>query len=307
MNTIFWMIIQVLAVIAIAPLFDGIARIIRAKMQSRVGPPDMFQTYRDLAKLFTRNKTVPKYSHWVFRYAPYMLFATTAAMLAAIPVTYSTNFNGGVISDIFVLIYLGALFRFVFGVASMDSGSPFAAIGGSREQMVGVFVEPVMIICLIVVMLLAKTSNLVEIQYMVKHGEIGYQIPAFAVASIALLWAVYVESGRNPYDLAEAEQELQEGLLSEYCAGDLALSHMALTIKQFAMIGLFLSVFEPWNFENPILALVTFIVKTGVFYVAAVFIDNLGPRYKLLKGFKRESSFVLIVAFISLILYAVGV
>ena len=307
MNTIFWMIIQVLAIVAVAPLFDGIARIIRAKMQSRVGPPDMFQTYRDLFKLLKRGKTIPKYSHWVFRYAPYMLFATTATMLAALPVTYSTSVEGGVLADVFVIVYLGALFRFVFGVASMDSGSPFAAIGASREQMIGVFVEPILIICLIVVMLLAKTSNLVEIQYMVRHGEIGYQIPAFAIASIAFLWAMYVETGRNPYDLAEAEQELQEGLLSEYCGSDLALSHMALTIKQFVMIGLFLSIFEPWNFENPILALLIFIIKTGVFYVAAVFIDNLGPRYKLLKGFKKESHFVLIVAFISLILYVVGV
>jgi len=307
MSTIFWMIIQVLAVIAIAPLFDGIARIVRAKMQSRVGPPDIFQTYRDLKKLFKRNKTVPKYSHWVFKYAPYILFATTATMLAALPVTYSTDITAGMIADVFVIVYLGALFRFIFGVASMDSGNTFAAIGGNREQMIGVFVEPVLIICLIVVMLLAKSSNLVIIQNLVREGEIGYQFPSFAIASIAFLWAIYVETGRNPYDFAEAEQELQEGLLSEYCAEDLALSHLTLMIKQFAMIGLFLTIFEPWNFKNPLLALIVFIIEAGFFYVAAVFIDNLGPRYRLLKEFKKESTFVLVIAFISLILYAIGV
>jgi len=82
---------------------------------------------------------------------------------------------------------------------------------------------------------------------------------------------------------------------------------MALMVKQFAMIGLFLSIFEPWNFENPLMALIIFIIKSGIFYVAVVFIDNLGPRYKLLKGFKKNSSFVLGIAFIALILYAVGV
>ncbi len=50
-----------------------------------------------------------------------------------------------------------------------------------------------MMTSLLVVMLLAQTSNLAEIQEMVRSGEIGYQIPAFAVASISFLWAMYVE------------------------------------------------------------------------------------------------------------------
>jgi len=307
METLFWMFIQVVSIIAIVPLFDGTARILRAKMQSRVGPKDIFQTYRDLYKLFKRNKTVPKYSHWIFRYAPFLLVGVSCALIAALPITYSDNFNAGAFSDVFVIIYLGALFRFIFGVAGMDSSSPFAAIGSSREQMLGVFVEPVAVFCLIVVMLLAKTSNLVVINDMVKNLQIGYQYPSFAVASIAFLWAMYVETGRKPYDLAEAEQELLEGPVGEYSGSDLALAHISLSVKQIAMMGLFFVIFEPWNFSNPLLALLVFILETGIFYVGAVLIDNLGPRYKLLKGFKKNAQFALVIAFISAILYAVGV
>lgn len=307
METLFWMFIQVVSIAAVIPLFDGIARILRAKMQSRVGPKDIFQTYRDLFKLLKRNKTLPENTHWVFRYAPYILIGISCALIAALPITYSHSFSAGAYSDIFVIIYLGALFRFIFGVAGMDSGSPFAAIGSSREQMLGVFVEPVAVFCLIVVMLLAKTSNLVVINDMVRNLQIGYQYPSFAVASIAFLWAMYVETGRNPYDLAEAEQELQEGSLSEYAGSDLALAHFSLSLKQIAMIGLFFVIFEPWNFSNPLLALAVFIMEMGIFYVSAVLIDNLGPRYKLLKGFKKNAQFALVVAFISAILYAVGV
>jgi formate hydrogenlyase subunit 4 len=308
MNSIFWMVIQVVTIVAVMPFFDGIARIVRARMQSRKGPNSVFQTYYDIFKLLKRGgKTTPKYSHWFFRYAPFMLFAANAAILAALPITYSDNINAGAYADIFVIIYLGALARFIFGVASMDSGSPFAAIGGSREQMLAVFVEPVAIICLIVVMLLAKTSNLVVIQNLVREGVVGYQIPAFAVASIAFLWASYVETGRNPYDLAEAEQEVLEGVAGEYSGSDLAIVDVALMIKQVAMIGLFLSIFEPWNFTNPLLALFIFIIEIGIFYVGATFIDNLGPRYKLLKGFKKNASFAFSVAFVALILYVVGV
>lgn len=306
MQTILLMIFQVVVIILIAPLFDGMARKLRAKLQSKQGS-DFFQTYRDIIKLFKRARTVPNCSHWVFRYAPFFLFATSAAILAAIPITYNQNENFGVYSDIFVILYLGALLRFVFGVASIDSGNPFAATSGSREQMIGVYVEPVMIICLIVVMFVAGTSNLVQIQNMVKGGIIGYHIPSFAVASIAFLWCMYVETGRKPFDLAEAEQELQEGVLGEYAGSDLALVQAALILKQFAMIGLFLTIFEPWNFANPILAIIVFVLKTGVFYVLAVFIDNFGPRFQITSSLRKNAIAAMSIAFVALILYVVGV
>ncbi|WP_169764613.1 respiratory chain complex I subunit 1 family protein [Campylobacter mucosalis] len=302
MQTIFLMILQVVVIVLVAPLFDGMARKLRARLQSKQGS-DIFQTYRDIAKLFKRSRTIPACSHWVFRWAPFFLFASSAAILAAIPITYNQHAEFGAYSDIFVILYLGALLRFIFGAASMDSGNPFAATGGGREQMLGVYVEPVMIMCLIVVMLVAKTSNLVAIQEMVKTGVIGYQIPAFAVASIAFLWCMYVETGRKPYDLAEAEQELQEGLLGEYAGSDLGLVQAALILKQFAMIGLFLTIFEPWNFNNPFLALIIFVLKAGVFYVAAVFIDNFGPRFKMTSSLRKNAVGALAIAFVALSLY----
>ena len=301
MQTILLMIFQVVVIVLVAPLFDGMARKLRAKLQSKQGS-DFFQTYRDIIKLFRRGRTVPECSHWVFRWAPFFLFATSAAVLAAIPITYSKDTVFGAYSDIFVILYLGALLRFVFGAASMDSGNPFAATGGGREQMLGVYVEPVMIMCLIVVMLAAKTSNLVEIQEMVRTGVIGYQIPSFAVASIAFLWCMYVETGRKPFDLAEAEQELQEGVLGS----DLGLVQASLILKQFAMIGLFLSIFEPWNFSNPFLAIIVFVIKTGVFYVAAVFIDNFGPRFKMTSSLRKNALGALAISFVALTLYVVG-
>lgn len=307
MSSLFWMIFQVIAIILVAPLFDGMAKVLKARLQARQGAPDFFQTYRNIIKLFKRSKTVPSPSHWVFRTGPYTLFAAGAAILAAMPITYSANSLAGAYSDIFVVIYLGALLRFIFGAASIDSGNPFASVGGSREQMIGVFVEPVIMGSLLVVMLLAQTSNLVEIQSMVRNGSIGYHIPAFAIASISFLWAMYVESGRTPYDLAEAEQELQEGVLGEYSGSDFGLAHAALILKQFAMIGMFLSIFEPWSFDNPLLALLVFLLKAGIFYVAAVFIENFGPRYKLMTGFKFNAIAALSVTFIALTLYVIGV
>lgn len=307
MDSIFFMILQVIVIILVAPFFDGVARVLRARLQSRKGPPDFFQTYKDISKLFKRARTIPRCSHWVFRYGPYTLFGAGAALLAVMPITYGSGSVAAYASDIFVVLYIAAMLRYIFGIASIDSGNPFAGVGGSREQMLAVFVEPVMMTSLLVVMLLAQTSNLAEIQEMVRSGEIGYQMPAFAVASISFLWAMYVESGRNPYDLAEAEQELQEGVLGEYCGADFGLAHAGLILKQFAMIAMFLTIFEPWTFDNPFLALIIFVMKAGIFYVAAVFIDNFGPRHKLLTSLRANAIAALSVSFIALILYVVGV
>ncbi|WP_404318254.1 respiratory chain complex I subunit 1 family protein [Malaciobacter canalis] len=307
MDSILFMILQVISIVLIAPLFDGMARKLRAKLQSREGAPDFFQTYRDISKLLKRSRTAPSCAHWVFKTGPFALFAAGAALLATIPITYSSNSFAGAYADVLVFIYLGALLRFAFGATSIDSGNPFAGVGGGREQILGIFVEPVIMISLLVVILLAGTTNLVEIQHLVRSGEIGYHTPAFAIASISFLWAVYVETGRKPYDLAEAEQELQEGVLGEYSGSDFSIAHAALILKQVAIIGLFLTIFEPWNFENPFLALIVFILKVGIFYVAAVFIDNFGPRFKVLTSLKNSAIPPLIISIIALILYVVGV
>ncbi len=302
----FYLLLQLLCAILIAPLFDGIARKLRAKFQSRIGP-SIFQTYRDLLKLLKRGRTKSHSTSFIYSIAPYLLFATTAAMFCVLPITYGSYSVFASFSDIFVLMYLGALYRLIFILCGFDTANPFAGVGSSREATIGFYTEAVAIICLVVVMLGAGTSNLPFIASMVREGTYGYFIPSFAIASTAFLWVMYVETGRKPYDLAEAEQELQEGMLGEYCGKDLAIIDVALMLKQFSMIGFFLVIFEPWSFENPLLSLLLFLVEVGILYVFAVFIDNFGPRFTMNKGMKYTMLFPLSIASIALMLYIIGV
>ncbi len=302
----FYLLLQLLSAIAVAPLFDGIARKLRAKFQSRIGP-SIFQTYRDLFKLLKRGRTKSHSTSFIYQLSPYLLFATTAAMFCALPITYRSYSPLASFSDVFVLIYLGALYRFVFIISGFDTANPFAGVGSSREATIGFYTEAVAIICLIVVMLGTGTSNLPLISSMIRGGSYGYFIPSFAIASTAFLWVMYVETARKPYDLAEAEQELQEGMLGEYCGKDLAVIDVALMLKQFSMLGFFLILFEPWNFLNPFLSLIVFLIEVGVLYVLAVFIDNFGPRFTMGKGMKTTMLFPLSIACTALVLYIIGV
>jgi formate hydrogenlyase subunit 4 len=303
----FYLLLQLVSAILVAPLFDGISRKLRAKFQSRIGP-SVFQTYYDIYKLLKRGRTKSHSTSYIYQISPYLMFITAAAMFCALPITYSTH---SVIlsqfSDIFVLLYLGALFRFIFIVAGIDTANPFAGVSASREGTIGFYTEEVAVICLIVVMMGTGSSNLPFITSLVQEGTYGYAIPSFSIASTAFLWVMYVETGRKPYDLAEAEQELQEGVLGEFCGKDFAIIDVAILLKQFAVLGFFLVIFMPWRFEHPLLSLIVFLAEVGFLYVMGVFIDNFGPRFTINKGMKRTMLFALSVSCASLVLYIMGI
>lgn len=303
----FYLLLQLVSAILVAPLFDGISRKLRAKFQSRMGPC-IFQTYYDIYKLLKRGRTKSYSASYIYQISPYVMFVSAAAMFCALPIAYGTHsVTLSQFSDIFVLLYLGALFRFVFIVAGIDTANPFAGISASREGTIGFYTEEVAVICLIVVMMGTGTTNLPLITSLIQDGSYGYTIPSFSIAATAFLWVMYVETGRKPYDLAEAEQELQEGVLGDFCGKDLAIIDVAILLKQFAVLGFFLVIFIPWRFENPILALISFLVEVGFLYVMSVFIDNFGPRFTINKGMKKTMLFALAIACTSLLLYIMGI
>lgn len=299
MSDIIFMILQLLCLLAVAPLFDGIARKLRAKYQARQGVPIM-QTYRDIYKLISRSRVHPSYSNPLYVYAPYVLVATSAAMFCSLPIMYDKFAPLG-FSDVFVFLYLGVFFKFVYGAAAIDSANPFAGVSASREAMVGIYAEPIIMLSLCVVVFSLGTSAMPEIKNMS-----GVFLPSVVVAGVAFLWAMYIETGRKPYDLAEAEQELQEGLLSEYSGSDLALIQTAMIIKQFSMFGFFLMLFVP-SFGNPVVDILAFIIEAGALYILAVFIDNFSPRYKILDSLKLNVLTPTLIALGAAVLFVLGV
>ena len=76
--------VQMLLVLALAPLLLGVTRWIRARMLRRRGPP-VIQPYRDLLKLIRKEAVVADNASWLFRAAPYMIFAATWVAAALVP------------------------------------------------------------------------------------------------------------------------------------------------------------------------------------------------------------------------------
>ena len=78
-----------LLVLAIAPLVLGITRKVKARLLRRIGPP-LWQPYLDLWKLMHKEAVLAHNASWIYRAAPYFVFAVTWVAAALVP-TYATN------------------------------------------------------------------------------------------------------------------------------------------------------------------------------------------------------------------------
>ncbi|HHN8348575.1 respiratory chain complex I subunit 1 family protein [Morganella morganii] len=277
-------VVQAIFLLLLTPLFTGISRQIRAKMHSRQGPGIM-QDYRDITKLLKRQSVAPRDSGFIFRVMPYVLLGSMLLLAMALPVVTTTSLFSGA-GDLIIILYIFALFRFFFSLSGLDTGSPFAGIGASRELTLGVLVEPILFLGLLVVALIAGSTNIGSISAVMSQGWVSPT--ATFLAMLACGFATFIEMGKIPFDVAEAEQELQEGPLTEYSGSGLALVKWGIGLKQVVVAVLFLSIFFPFGSASVLtagsllLALVLMLVKLLVIFVLASLVENSLARGRFL-------------------------
>src|SRR5262249_43943346 len=81
--------VQMFLVVLIAPLVLGVTRRVKARIHRRIGPP-LTQPYRDIWKLMHKDVVLAHNASWLYRVAPYFVFAATWVAAALIP-TYATG------------------------------------------------------------------------------------------------------------------------------------------------------------------------------------------------------------------------
>ncbi|MCG0239614.1 MAG: respiratory chain complex I subunit 1 family protein [Firmicutes bacterium] len=280
-------LLQALLVLLAAPFFSGLARVLRAKLHSRKGP-DVWQNYRDLVKLFQRQEVVPAPAGWVYRAAPYVTLATTLLIAGMIPILTRQSPLGRA-GDAILVIYLFGLTRFFLALAGLETGSIFAGIGASREMGLSALVEPTLILVLLVLSLAVGSTDLGRIAAEVAAGAVPLGSPGIWLAGAAMAVAAYIEAGKLPFDLAEAEQELQEGPLAEYSGPSLALLKWSLYMKQVLAAALFLALFFPGGAAEVTLAgilgaLGAFFLKVTALFVLGALVENTMARLILFKA-----------------------
>jgi hydrogenase-4 component C len=311
----FWLfvigVIQALLLLLLAPLYSGFARVMRAKMHSRQGPP-LMQNYRDITKLMTRQEVVSEQAGWIFRVMPYLSMAcmVLAALIIPVLVTASPLEAAG---DLILIVYLFALPRFFFALAGLESGSTLSGVGVRRELLVSALVEPILLMVIFVMALLAGTTNLGRISTEVATGAFPYSL-AYLLGMVAFAFALYVEMGKLPFDLGEAEQELQEGPLAEYSGRSLAILKWSIYLKQLVLVALFVALFIPFgaiataslSLVGFVLALVIFPLKALLWYFVAGVLENAMARTRFMNA-PAVVWVALGAAFLSFIFYLANV
>jgi hydrogenase-4 component C len=231
-----------------------------------------------------------------------------AAMIIPVLVTDSPLEAAG---DLILIIYLFALPRFFFAVAGLESGSTFGGIGARRELLVSALVEPILLMIIFVMALLAGTTNLGRISTEVATGAFPYSL-AYLLGMAAFAFAAYVEMGKIPFDLGEAEQEVQEGPLAEYSGRSLAILKWSIYLKQLVLVALFLALFIPFGAMPQlsvigfVIALIVFPLKALLWYFIAAVLENAMARNRFMSA-PAVVWMALGLAFLSFVFYLANV
>lgn len=302
-------ILQALLLMLLAPLTSGIGRWLRAKIHTRKGP-SIFQDYYDIIKLFKRDDVRTESSTFVSRYMPVLYVGVCFVLAMGMPMATRVC-PIPVLGDIILIIYLLALPRFFFGLAGVDRSGNYASIGGIRELIVGILVEPSMMLALFATAMILGTTNVGTMGEMIGSLQVASPV-GVTVAGVAFAVACYIELGKLPYDVAEAEQELQEGPLSEYSGPSLGMIKVAMTMKQILVVSWFLAIFLPFGSAVEMtvpamaLGLVVYLVKMAVVFLVILVVENLVARVRF-KFMGKQTWAVVGIAVLAFVFCALGI
>ena len=226
----------------------GVDRKIVAKMQKRVGPP-LLPPFYDFFKLCGKETIVPAAANkGMFLFAPLLGLASLIVLQMFIPVFSFSAFS--TMADVIVILYLLLIPALSMILGGAASGSPYAGVGLSREMVTVIACElPLVLVLLAIAKAVgnATGSGLVFsmseiIRYQLASGSLIGKV-SMIPAAIAFLLIIPGETGSHPFDTAEAETEICEGLLAEYSGAPLAVYKLSHSIKVLTLESLFVALF----------------------------------------------------------------
>jgi formate hydrogenlyase subunit 4 len=238
---------QMALVLAAAPLATGIVRALKARLTRRQGP-SIFQPYRDLLRLMRKEATVAEGASWLFRTAPYVIFAMTWIAAALVP-TFAAGLMFSWTADLIAIVALLGTARFFLALAGMDVGTAFGGIGASREVMIAALAEPALIMIVFTLALIAGSTQLSEVAGFMASPAVGIRV-SLALALVALIMVALAENARMPIDNPATHLELtmvHEAMVLEYSGRHLALVEWASSLKLLLYFSLIACVFTPWG------------------------------------------------------------
>lgn len=244
--------LQGLLLILLAPGINGVARAVKARFQGRTGAPP-FQPYLDLVKHLAKAPVVSSNGSWVVRLAPYMIWGSSAAAAALVPVLVMGP-GAGFPFDVLLLFGLLALGRAFAALAALDVASTFTGMGASRDMTLSALADPALLLAVAAAGSLSGSWRMGGVAAWAIASPRGSDYAIYGLAAMALALVIVVECGRVPVDNPDTHLELtmiHEGLVLEASGRYQALMLWGGAIKQAALLSLFLAWYAPWGLAIP--------------------------------------------------------
>ena len=295
-------------------LFSGIVggliswadRKITARVQFRKGPP-VLQPFYDFVKLLAKETIVPlRGSVTTFILAPvFALFgATISAVFILLPVLgIETGFAG----DIIVIIYLLNIPSFTYIMGALASGNPLAAVGASREMKLILSYEmPFLLVLISIIIKSGMTIRFSEIiAYQAANGAFIGSLSGI-IGFIAIMMCIQAKMGLVPFDMAEGEGEICDGIIIEFSGSILAFFKLTKYIMFLALPALVTGLFFGGLSLSGINILWS-VLKILAVVLLITLIRNTNPRVRIEQAMKFFWVWMNLFAVISIILALMGI
>ncbi len=258
---------QMLFILLLAPLLTGLIRKAKARLQRRRGP-SVIQPYRDLVRLLRKEVVLAENASWLFRVAPYLIFASTWVAAALVP-TFAAGLLFSWSADLIAIIALLGSARFFQALAGMDVGTSFGGIGSSREMLIASLAEPAMLMIVFTLALVAGSTQLSSVAAFMGSPEVGLRV-SLGLSLIALVMVAIAENARIPVDNPATHLELtmvHEAMVLEYSGRHLAMIDLAAALKLELYIALIACVFLPWGLAPPEAGLAAILIGIASYVV----------------------------------------
>lgn len=282
-------LLEIVIAVLLAPLLTGWINQCRAWLQNK-SAPSLWQPYRMLHKLFTKDTVVAHNASSLFRATPYIVFSCMLLACAIIP-TLSTDLPLAPAADAIALVGLFALARVFISLAAMDIGTAFGSMGARREMLFGFLAEPALLMVLFSASLISQSTSLTTIVETLAHREFAIY-PGLAFAGVAFTMVSLAENARVPVDNPATHLELtmiHEALILEYSGRHLALLEWAASLKLFAYSCIGLALFIPWGVANAqapldiLLALPVLVLKLGVGGCSLATLETVNAKMRIFR------------------------
>ena len=238
-------------------LLAGIDRRLTARMQSRQGPP-LLQPFYDVLKLFEKQTTVVTSLQTLYLWC-FLFFMVVSGVIL---------FLG---SDLLMSLFALTVSGIFLCLAAYATASPYSQIGSSRELLLIMAYEPMMIIVPLGFFLATNSFRAAD----VVAGN-PWQVLKLSGILLGFLFVLTIKLRKSPFDLSgshHGHQELVKGITTDFSGSDLALVEIGHWYENIILLGWLYLFFAP-------LGLAWALPIALVLFFAEVLVDNTHARLK---------------------------